>query len=101
MKLPTYQESEKRVLADNGSATLIDIFIYNCSPDDYNSQSTFRWHLQRLVDSLTDGERISKTSHLLMADYLLVHEKEIARGEGSFGALMGLFLEIYDRPPEE
>lgn len=50
MRLPTYQEVEKRVKRDEGDITLLDVFIYECSPDDYAAQSMFRWHLQRLLE---------------------------------------------------
>ena len=60
MRLPTYQEAERRVLDEDEDPSLIDIFIYNCSPDGYEEQSTFRWHLQRLIDSLTSKQETTK-----------------------------------------
>ena len=50
MRLPTYQEAEKCVRDPDQEETLLDVFIYECSPEDYTAHSTFRWHLQRLLE---------------------------------------------------
>lgn len=62
MRLPTYQESKQAMLDENGSPTLLDEFIYNCSPAGYREQSEFRWYLQRLLESLPRPVRIDSQS---------------------------------------
>jgi hypothetical protein len=57
MRIPTYREAELRVQEDD--ASLLDIFIYECSPDGYHEQSMFRWHLQQLLDSMEEENGIS------------------------------------------
>jgi hypothetical protein len=59
MKIPHYQDAEKVVEDPDQEATLLEMFIYECSPDGYAEQSMFRWHLQRLLDHLE--EELSKS----------------------------------------
>ena len=46
-------------------------------------------------------KELSEPSYLALSQYLLAHEYEIAKGRKDYGSLMTVFIEIFDREPEE
>lgn len=50
MRLPSYPEAEKRVESDVEPKSLLDIFVYRYTPDDFTDHISFRWDLQCLLD---------------------------------------------------
>lgn len=51
---------------------------------------------------MSEGIRtISELNYNALANYLGEHEYDIALGRRDYGSLMGLFIEIFGREPEE